>query len=132
MKEDKDILELLEKAKRSIFAAEILFKEELYDFSASRSYYAMFYVTEAILLTKKLSYSKHSAVISAFGKEFIKQAILPQHLHRYLRDAFKLRQAGDYGVSTAVNKEEAKRLIEQAKEFIDTIKDYLKKEGYNL
>ena len=84
MKEGKGILELLEKARRSIFAAEVLLKEGLDDFSASRSYYAMFYTTEALLLSKNLSFSSHKAVITAFGKEFIKTKELPSNLYRFL------------------------------------------------
>ena len=125
MKPSRDISELMEKAKPRLFAAQILFNEGLWDFSASRSYYAMFYAAEAILLSKKLAFSKHSAVISAFGKEFIKTEILPKPLHRYLREAFKLRQAGDYGSSTEVEKPEAQKLMEEAKEFIDSIRDHL-------
>lgn len=39
MKEDNEIADLLAKTKRSIQAAEVLLKEGLDDFSASRSYY---------------------------------------------------------------------------------------------
>lgn len=132
MKEEKDIKSLLEKAKKSILGAEVLLKECLYDFSASRSYYAMFYAAEVILLTKKLSFSTHAAVISMLGREFIKPGLLHQKLHSYIRRAFKLRQAGDYGASTSISKEDAEQLIEQAKEFIEIVEAYLKKEGYEI
>lgn len=59
----------------------------MYDFSASRSYYAMFYATQALLLSRELSFSKHSAVIAAFGREFAKQGTVPIELHRYLIEA---------------------------------------------
>jgi uncharacterized protein (UPF0332 family) len=71
MTKDKDIPDLLQMAKESLEVAEDLFKSKHYGFSASRSYYAMFYATEAVLLTKNLSFSKHKAVVSAFGKEFV-------------------------------------------------------------
>ncbi|MEW6070147.1 MAG: HEPN domain-containing protein [Candidatus Thermoplasmatota archaeon] len=104
MKKDKDIFELLKKAKESVEASYHLFKNNFYDFSASRAYYAMFYTPEAILLTKNLSFSKHSAVISAFGREFIKTKILPQKLREYLVSAFDTRQLGDYGAPGSVSK----------------------------
>ncbi len=44
MKEEKDILELLTKARESLKAAEMLIEGQFYDFSAGRSYYAMFYL----------------------------------------------------------------------------------------
>lgn len=63
---------LLQKAQSSIDAAKLLVSEEFYDFAVSRAYYAMFYIAEAILLDDELNYSKHSAVIAAFGKHFVK------------------------------------------------------------
>lgn len=59
--------DLLDKAERSLAAAEHLLLEGFPEFAAGRSYYAMFYATEALLLSRDLSFSKHSAVITAFG-----------------------------------------------------------------
>lgn len=87
----------------------------------------MFYATEAILLSKNLSFSKHSAVIVAFGKEFIKTQIFPQKLRDYLVSAFDLRQLGDYGSPSSVSKDKARKLIEQAEEFIASVEEYSKK-----
>ncbi|VVB54161.1 HEPN domain protein [uncultured archaeon] len=127
MKPENDILELLIKAKESIKAAEMLFDGGFYDFSASRSYYSMFYATEAVLLSKDLSFSKHSAVIAAFGKEFIKTQIFPQKMRDYLVSAFDLRQLGDYGSPSSISRDKAHTLIEQAKEFIESVEEYSKK-----
>jgi len=132
MRRDKDISELLAKAKESMNAAKSLYENKFYDFSVGRSYYAMFYVTEAVLLTKNLSFSKHSAVIGAFGKDFIKTKILPLKLREYLTYAFDLRQIGDYGSTGSINKGKAKELIEQSREFIEAIEGYLKKEKYKI
>lgn len=73
----RDIKELIDKAKESLDAARLLADNGFYDFSVSRAYYAMYYSAEAFLLTKELAFSKHSAVIATFGKEFIKNRILP-------------------------------------------------------
>src|SRR5213594_1430495 len=54
---------LLEKAKSSLDASVLLLERDFYDFAASRAYYVMFYVAEAILLGEGLTFSKHSAVI---------------------------------------------------------------------
>jgi len=126
LKEENDILELLKKAKESLKAAEMLFKDGFFDFSAGRSYYAMFYTDEAALLSKNLSFSKHSAVIAAFGKEFIKTKIFPQKVRDSLVSGFDLRQLGDYGSPGSVSKEKAQTLIEQGNEFIEIVEKYLK------
>ncbi|MDP2976730.1 MAG: HEPN domain-containing protein [Anaerolineales bacterium] len=67
-----EIEELLERARQSQKAAAKLLHSGFTNFAASRAYYAMFYVAQALLLSKGLSFSSHSAVIAAFGKEFAK------------------------------------------------------------
>jgi uncharacterized protein (UPF0332 family) len=120
-----EVADLLAKAKQSIEAAELLFKDGYWDFSASRAYYAMFYSLEALFLDRNVSYSKHSAVIAAFGKDFIKTGIFDKKFHKYVLDAFDIRNIGDYGVMNAVFSEQAKELIANAKELIDCIRKYL-------
>lgn len=51
-------------------------------------------------------------------------------MHRYLTDAFDLRQLGDYGYSGSISKDKAQELIEHAKEFIEIVEEYLRDEGY--
>ena len=63
---------LLKKAEASLKAASLLQTGEFYDFAASRAYYSMFHVAEALLLDEGLTYSKHSAVIAAFGERLVK------------------------------------------------------------
>jgi uncharacterized protein (UPF0332 family) len=121
----EEIDKLLRKAKRSLEAAKRLFDDGDYDFSVSRAYYSMFYCAEALLLTEKLSFSKHSAVIAAFGKEFIKTGLLRPALHSYLSDAFKDRQTGDYEVIKEITKEQAENHIRNTKEFLRQTINYL-------
>jgi hypothetical protein len=69
----EQIERLLEKASRSIAASEDLLDGGYPDFAASRAYYATFYVAEALLLSRGLSFSSHAGVIAAFGKHFAKR-----------------------------------------------------------
>ncbi|HHR85572.1 MAG TPA: HEPN domain-containing protein [Candidatus Acetothermia bacterium] len=93
---DRAIRQLLDKAQESLAVARLLRQANYYDFAASRAYYGMFYVAEAALLSLGLSFSKHSAVVAAFGWHLANEGLLPRHLHRYLLDAFDLRAMGDY------------------------------------
>jgi uncharacterized protein (UPF0332 family) len=88
---------LLRKAGDSLNAAKLMQQNGYYDFAASRAYYAMFYLAEAFLLEYSLAFSKHSAVIAAFGERFTKTGLVPAELHRYLRDGQDSRNVGDYG-----------------------------------
>ena len=117
----ESVRELLEKSAQSIGAAELLINDGYVDFSASRSYYAMFYAVEALLLSRNLSFSKHSAVIAAFGKSFVKTGIFDSRLHRYLLNGFDLRNAGDYGAMHVVSEEKARQTIAEARELLEAV-----------
>ena len=121
----EEIRDLMEKSAQSRDAALLLLKDDYVDFAASRAYYAMFYAIEALLLSKELSFSKHSAVISAFGKEFIKTGILDARFHRSVMDAFDVRNAGDYGSMHAVSEEKTRQIIEEAGELLDAVRRVL-------
>ena len=57
---------LLQKAQESLKAAQLLADQYLYVVAASRAYYTMFYIAQAFLLGKGLTFSSHAAVINAF------------------------------------------------------------------
>ena len=61
----------------------------------NRLYYAAFYAAVAALLTRRLEYCGHSAVIAFFDKEFIRTDVLPKEYSRTLHQAFNERQQDD-------------------------------------
>ena len=95
-------------------------------FSAAQSYYTIFYLAQALLLTKGLTHSSHSAVVAAYGKEFAKTGLLDPKFHRYIIDAQKLRQIGHYGdESEEVTEEQARETFQWADEFKQAVETYL-------
>ncbi len=124
----KEIKMLIERAKRYLKSATILLKEGDYESSVSRTYYAMLYGAQAVLLIKNLSFSSHKAVISAFGEQFVKTGIFPKEMGRELHKAFEKRQIGDYEYTFIISKEEADEMLNNGKRFIEEIIKYLKKE----
>lgn len=120
-----DCRALLAKAHASIGAAELLHRESYHDFCASRSYYAMFYAADAMLLSKGHTFSSHAAVHSAFGKEFAKTGVVDAKFHRDLLLAFQVRQSGDYDTAPSVSAGRADELITQAKAFVEMAESYL-------
>jgi uncharacterized protein (UPF0332 family) len=120
-----EVQPLVQKARESLQAAELLAREGFTDFCASRAYDAMFYVAEALLLERDLSFSSHSAVIAAFGKEFARSGVLDPKFHRYLIDAQDSRQVGDYGVGPAVSAAQAQKILDWTREFIAAAEQFL-------
>jgi len=123
----KEINSLIERAKRYLKSAEVLLGEGDYESSVSRTYYAMFYSAQAILLTKNLSFSSHKGVISAFGEHFVKTGIFPKERGRELNKAFEKRQLGDYEYTFVISKKEAEEILGNGYKFVDSINQYLKK-----
>jgi uncharacterized protein (UPF0332 family) len=110
--------ELLHKAQESIDAARLLLSGRFPAFAVSRAYYAMFYAIQALLEGEGLAFSKHSAVISAFGKHLVKSGRVPVEFHRYVLDAWEARHEGDYAPVSKITLEAAKEHVEHAAEFL--------------
>lgn len=120
-----DQKDLLQKAGRSIQPAKVLMAEGFPGFAVSRAYYAMFYITQALLEKKGLSFTKHSAVIAVFGKYFIKTGIIQPEYHRYLIDAMEARHEGDYSPHEEINPKKASEYILKAEKFLQLGVDFL-------
>lgn len=116
-----DQAKLLKMAEESIGAAKLLLDNDYQGFAASRAYYAMFSAAEALLLSKELSFSKHSAVIAAFGKQFVKSGMVSPELHRFILTAQTHRHAGDYGGERRVSRKQAEADIKNAEEFLRAV-----------
>jgi uncharacterized protein (UPF0332 family)/predicted nucleotidyltransferase len=110
---------LLEKAARSLSAAKNLNQDGYPEFSVSRAYYCMFYLAKAFLLKENLSFSKHSAVISAFGREFASKKRVPVEYHRHLIEAERIRLQGDYNTDIKITNNDANGLISQAETMLN-------------
>lgn len=119
---------LQKKADESLEAAEQLLQNGHYGFASARAYYALFYISEALLATKNLSYSKHHAVISAIAKNFTLTGELPHSYHKTLHVTFQMRTIGDCWMDgKEVIKEEAEEALQAVKKEIKVGLELLKK-----
>lgn len=123
----KETTALMKRAQRYLRSAEILLKDKDCESSVSRTYYAMFYAAQAVLLTKNLSFSSHKGVISAFGEHFVKTGIFPKEMGRELNRAFEKRQIGDYEYTFVISEDEAQQMVVNGLEFVNTITQWLNK-----
>lgn len=124
----KEIRDFIEKAEKFLNTAENALNNGDYDSCVSRCYYAMFFMAEAVLLTKDLSASSHKGVITLFGEHFVKTKIFERNLGKALNDAYDKRLVGDYGVGFMVTEQQAQDLLETAQDFVSRLKGYLKKQ----
>ena len=116
---------LLEKSRKSLEAATTLLRDGFSESAVSRAYYAAFYLAQAALATKDISRNKHSGVIAAFGENLAKRSILPDKLHKLLRNLYELRITSDYSIEDEPSTQEAKEALATAKEFATVVEAYL-------
>ena len=121
-----EIASLMQRAQRYLRSAELLLQDGDYESSVSRTYYAMYYATQALLLTKELSFSSHRGTISAFGEHFIKTGIVPREMGRELNRSFAKRQMGDYEYTFVITEVEAEQTLASGRDFVTRISQILR------
>lgn len=124
---NEEIKSFVGKARKFIESSKVLLEIKDYDSVVSRTYYAMFLISEALLLTKNLAPKSHSGLISLFGEHFVKTNIFSKEMGRQLNRAYDKRLIGDYGTSIIINKNEAQGLLDIGQNFVENIAEYLEK-----
>lgn len=120
----------MENAWDTLKQAEALFAGKHFLGVVNRAYYAIFYATLAILLTKSLGSSKHKGVISLFDKCFVKEGEVDVQWSKILHKAFERRRSGDYDDWATVDENEAKELLDHAREFVQWAQKWLNEKKY--
>jgi len=86
----------------------------------------MFYTAEAFLAGEGLSFSKHSAVIASFGKNFARTGKIDKKFHKFLIEGMAIRHTGDYNHSCNITSAQAQEQINRAEEFIKLAESIIK------
>ena len=118
----------LGKAEEDIETTQELLKNQRYRALANRAYYAVFAITNAILLTKKIERVKHSGVESAFNQFFVKTGIFPKECGQIYKFLRKQREDSDYKFG-GIEKEVAEKIISDLEIFVKKAEGYFKNSG---
>ena len=80
MSNEQNLLELcryrFQQADETLDEASLLLEAGYFRGALNRSYYAMFYALQVLVIQNKISLSKHSGVISFFDHNFVKPGII--------------------------------------------------------
>jgi len=125
MKENLEIIKLIEKAERKLKTANSLFENKEYEDAVSRAYYAMFLSLKALLLTKGISVKTHKGALALFSEHFVKTGKIEKHYYAIISRAKDTRESSDYDAFYEPDPEEVKVILEDAKKFVDRIKEKL-------
>jgi uncharacterized protein (UPF0332 family) len=124
-----DIRLYLSRAHRDLQAAESNIRQGFYGVAVSRAYYAMFYAANALLASKGISRSKHSAVLSAFGEHFVKPGLIEREYAKMLGHAFDSRLDSNYDIVFEADEALAEDVLHDARRFVERVEGYLREAG---
>ncbi len=123
-----EIRHFIAKAEKFLTTAEHALRLGDYDSCASRSYYAMFYMAQAVLLLNNLIASSYRGVLRSFHQHFVKTGIFDRDIGKMLTNAYDRRLAGDYTIESEIRQEEANELLASARKFVGQLKNYLQRQ----
>lgn len=121
----------LEKVRNNLRAMELMFENDLFDWTVICGYYAMYHSVLASLLKIGLWVTAHHCAIAAFEEFYVKRGkVNPEYAEyierakqieekyaNYLEEAKENRIIVQYGVTVLTN-DDAEWIIEDAKEFV--------------
>jgi uncharacterized protein (UPF0332 family) len=121
----------VEHAQQMLQVTEHNLADGFYASAINRAYYAIFYAANALLATKGLSRSKHSAVIAAFRQHFVKPGLIEDEYSDIYGRVMDDRRKADYDiVESTVDPARAQTDLKDARHFVKRVERHLKQEGW--
>ncbi len=119
---DRTTATFLDKSQRSLRAAELLLAAGHPDFAASRAYYVMLYAADALLSAHGQRFYDHAGSHAGFAEQFVRTGRIDAKHHARLVRAYETRLTAEYGANGPFPNDEAERLIQEAREFLDAVR----------
>jgi uncharacterized protein (UPF0332 family) len=115
------------RAEDSYADAKLLLEHQRYSGCINRCYYAVFYLVQSLLLSRNVYAKTHSGVIKKFSELFIQTGEFPERIISLYRSIFEKRQVADYNLGYQTHEDEAEKVLSDAREFLDSIRQLLTK-----
>jgi len=93
--------------------------------AANRSYYCIFSAMRAVLALDRFDSKKHSGIIAAFRKDYIRTGVFPADFSDIIKSAFDIRLDSDYEDFYLVSKAEVAAQVENAETFLEAVEKYV-------
>ncbi len=129
---EEEIKREILRGRKSLSSAKKLFEEELFEDAISRSYYSILHAAKAVLLTQDVRIDSHDAVKRLFGMYLVKTGKIDPIYSKILREEQDDRYLSDYDVAFLPEAEQVEKRIRDAEYFLDTMVEYLKKQGIDF
>ncbi len=111
-------------------AADALLALAISPAAASRTYYAVFHATRALLLSVGIQATTHQSLRSLFAQHFVKSGLLPAERSKELAQLEALRSSGDYDSAFALGPDELRPELDKARRFVEDARELLRRGGW--
>ncbi|MFN0016511.1 MAG: HEPN domain-containing protein [Saprospiraceae bacterium] len=123
MKSDKGayILYRIAKAEETYEVALLLAKNQKWNATINRLYYAVYYAVSGLLAKNEIEAKSHAGIKTQFLLHFVKTGKIEMHLGRLYSDLFDWRQKGDYGDFFDFEETDVLPLMAPIRQLIDAV-----------
>ena len=115
----------LQKARACLQSAERELAAGEFPTAVNRSYYCIFHSMRAVLAYDEFDSKKHSGIISAFHKNYIKTRVFSAQFSDIIDNAFEIRNDSDYDDFFLISKADIVAQIENARTFLEAVEKYI-------
>lgn len=115
----------LERAGEDLQTAKNNYEDGNYRAANNRAYYSIFHSLRSVMALDQYDSKKHSGIISAFRKKYIKNDIFSKDISAMIDEAFEIRNASDYNDMFIADKNETRKQIENAEYVFKEVKRYI-------
>jgi uncharacterized protein (UPF0332 family) len=115
----------VEHAHRMLEVAAHNLSDGFYGSAINRAYYAIFYAACALLTTQSVTRSKHSGVVAAFRRLFVKPGFIEAEYSEIYGRVMDDWHISDYDIEMPIEPDRAQRDLEDAQRFVQRVERYL-------
>jgi uncharacterized protein (UPF0332 family) len=126
----RNISDEVARADQALRASRALLELGLCADAVSRSYYAVFHLVRALLLTRGVETKTHAGAIHLLNTEFIRRGLLPSSHNRLLAGLQRSRELADYDAAVTFSADDAAAELSDAERFVADALALLQKEGW--
>ena len=112
-----------ERAYEAIDESKYLSEGMYYNAAVTRMYYACFYASRGLLVSREIDVSTHNGVKTMISMEFIRKGLLSVEHGATLGDLFNQRHSSDYEAYAFRDKSSVDFLLPKAEAYIEAVKE---------
>ena len=115
----------LEKSERFMDQADYVANNQMWDLVANRIYYSVYHAVLALFIHDGLEAKTHKGAVVVFGEKYITPGVFEKKWGKLYSKLQDLREKCDYNVVYVSSEEEMRPILEEAKQMLLVLKDYI-------